>query len=40
MDVAPDIRQGGMFVPIRLIASNFGCEVHWKPSGQIIRIIR
>lgn len=40
MDVAPEIRNGRMFVPLRFIASNFGCDVNWYPQDQIVTIIQ
>jgi len=38
MDVAPEIKDGRMFVPIGFIAKNFGCNIYWDPEWQIILI--
>lgn len=40
MDVAPEIINGRMFVPLRFIASNFGCDVKWYPEEQVVTIIQ
>lgn len=40
MDVAPEIRNDRMFVPLRFIASNFGCDVQWDDVDQIVTIIQ
>ncbi|MCL6638999.1 MAG: copper amine oxidase N-terminal domain-containing protein [Firmicutes bacterium] len=39
MDAAPEIKNGRMFVPIRFIASNFGCDVDWDPVDQLVIIV-
>ncbi len=38
MDVAPEIRNSRMFVPLRFIAEGFGADVFWDPYLQSITI--
>lgn len=38
MDVAPEIQNDRMFVPLRFIASNFGCDVSWDEVEQVVTI--
>ncbi len=38
MDVAPEIRNGRMFVPLRFIAEGLGAAVYWDPDSQVITI--
>ncbi len=39
LDVAPEIKNGRMFVPIRFIAGNFGCDMNWDPVDQFVIIV-
>lgn len=38
MDVAPKLRAGTVFVPIRMVAQEFGCKVDWDVQKKIVWI--
>jgi hypothetical protein len=37
-DVAPEVRDGRTFVPLRALAEAFGCRVEWDESTQTVRV--
>lgn len=37
-DVAPELKSGRTYVPIRLIAETFGCSVDWNPATRTATI--
>jgi hypothetical protein len=38
MDVAPEIKNGRTFVPLRFVTETLGAEVEWIPETKTIKV--